>query len=792
MRDGRRLDPRWLALFTFWLFGIQCPLVHAQAPATDGRPALSGGSQWIGIDGRYRPGRWTAIHVDEALGDQALGDQTFQATPTQNSTSSDRPVQNQRVILQTIDGDGNSVDYVQSSRLTTLGSDQPSCAYVVPGSEAAPLSIRRGGATLLRTRFPEFGPPAEDAAAIPEGMPWILVFGRPSGVETIGANELLDRDASLAVTTIDRAALVPDRSIGLAGVDQLMITPSGREVLQRLNARQTQALTDWVLAGGKVFLSLGPDAPEMLSELSWLADWLPEEVAKAGTVRLDPAGLENFTSSQTRLSAMESIQLPRIGRAGTSGQALITGRTTRRVMAVLAARYPIGLGHVTVLAANLETEEFKRWPERLDLIRRIGGEHFSGERPEVGSKIRISGYSDLAGQTRRMLDQFEVKRSFSFAFIAILIIGWIAIVAPLDYLFVRHVAGRPLLGWLTFPVIAVVMSVIFVTAASPRPAESTGQVAASGEENADGLLRSNGIEFLDLDLTRGFGRLFRWDYLYSHPAASIDVAVSSSPQLQSVTSRVDHQLVYPFGYPGQAMGGIQMDSIGAPYRVLLSSQEAAAVTNPLLSRVGSLSLSPRSSKSLSVTMQFRTDLKTQAIGQRKGSELLQGSLTNPLDTDLLDSMLIYRNWVYLLPTRFPAGATIAELDTLRQKNFRWQLSRQRALESASEAESWDVTSTDRPERIAEMMMFHEAVGGANYTSLRHEWLGDLDLSDVLGAERCILVGRTDQPWTRMQVRTSGRPAGRGSTAPSDTVPAIPGWQGSWVRVVLPVATSERY
>ena len=786
----------WLAVFTSVIV-FRCAAVPAETTA-DAAPSDMGLS-WIGIDGRYRPGHWTAIRPQPFT----ASDRVDVPSSSKEMSSSTEDGEQAPWLLQTTDGDGMPVVYRQPRRLADGEAEAGECGYVIPGSEGAPLFIRQGDRLLVRTRFPEFGPPADGPAAVPEGMSWILVFGRPLGVETIGANELLDRKASVAVTTVDAAVMLPDRSVGLTGVDQVMITPSGREVLRALTPLQQRALTDWVFSGGQVLLSLGPDAASMLEELDWLADWLPEEVAGAGTVRLDPAGLETFTSSQTRLDAFESIQLPLTGRAGSTGRALIAGRTTRRVQAVLAARYPVGLGNVTVVAADLEADQFEQWPERLDLIRRIGGKHFRGERTEIGNKVRISGYSDLAGQTRRMLDQFDVKRTFSFAFIAVVIVGWIGLVAPLDYLFVRHIVGRPLLGWLTFPVIAVVISVVFVAAASPRPTEPSIAAEAASKGPDDSLLRTNSIEFLDLDLTRGFGRLFRWNYLYSHPATAVDVTLSTSPELQAISSQWDHQLVYPFGYPGQSMGGIQMDSMGDRYGVRLSTGEPSAATAPLVSQIASLDLLPRSSKSLGVSMQFQTELPVQSIEQRKGAELLQGRLTNPLEVDLLDGMLIYRNWVYLLPTRFPAGASVAELDSLRQKNFRWQLSRQRALESASEAESWDVTRTDRPERIAEMLMFHEAVGGANYTSLRHEWLGDLDLSDVLGAERCILVGRTDRPWTELEVQNQvGLDFGdmsAGGRSDADAGPddagesaATPGWQHAWVRVIMPVSTSQRY
>jgi hypothetical protein len=151
-------------------------------------------------------------------------------------------------------------------------------------------------------------------------------------------------------------------------------------------------------------------------------------------------------------------------------------------------------------------------------------------------------------------------------------------------------------------------------------------------------------------------------------------------------------------------------------------------------------------------------------------------------------MLIYQNWAYFLPTRFPAGATVKEVDRLRQKNFRWQLSRQRALESSSQTEAWDVTQANQPERLAEMLMFHGVVGGVRYTGLQNQILGHLDMTDLLTADRCILVGRCRDPWMPLEV-TTGVQAGGPSAETATSIP--PGDTHSWVRIVLPVQEVRR-
>lgn len=780
------------------------------AGADDSAP---GPSPAIGLNGLYRAGQWTTVRVDDwlvaatdAAGPSATGPSaTGPNAAGPNATGPNTGVWNpaEPFDLQTVDGDGGRVTYRQPAGGV---SGDGIVGLVVPGSEAAPLTLRQNGQTILRGRFPTAGVPEKEPSMIPEGMPWVMVFGDPLGVQAIGANDLLKRDASIAVTVVDQPAIVPDVSLALRGVDLVLITPSGQSVLRDLSASQNKAMSDWLLGGGRVIVCAGRDAG-LLGAADWLAASLPESVVSSKVTQLDPAGLETFTSSRTRLPTLNSLALPKTdGRSGL-GESLIDGRTTRRVSAPLAVRYTTGLGHVIVLAADLESPELADWPERLTLVRRLGGDILDGERDEIGGSVRLSGYSDLAGQTRRMLDQFTLKRSFAFSVVAVIIVALIVLVAPLDYLVIQRWLGRPLLGWVTFPLVAIVLSGLLVVAAQPRvdgPRIDGDASADAGGASADSLLRLNSLEFVDIDVASRWGRLFRWNYLYSHPSQVVDVDCTPSPRLASMIDSLDQQLVYPFGYPGQAMGGIQIESdLGGGMielkRTPSTPDQPGGEIDGVLS---SLPLLPRSSQSLAVSMRFRVPAWDTSLQMRPGSELLRGRLTNPLDVDLLDAMLIYRNWVYLLPTRFPAGEVIDDIDLLRQKNFRWQLSRQRALESSSESEAWDVTRRDQPRRMAEMLMFHDAAGGSRYTSLRHEVLGSLDLSDVLVKDRCVLVGRVAESLTRLTVRPSmtgsAVKVGEQNVAPeiadseiagpemTDSDAPPPGQRLSMIRVILPV------
>ncbi|MEO1525406.1 MAG: hypothetical protein AAFX06_08215 [Planctomycetota bacterium] len=693
----------------------------------------------VGIRGHYRVGRTTAIRF--------LGDA---------SNDSDA------ITLETLDGDGVRVN-IDGFRPRPNGE----VGYVVPGSEAAPLALTVDG-NRYETRFPIVGVPSRGASMIPSGMPWVVAIGDPLGVDRIGASDLLDRESRIGVTRVESADSLPSRVWGYDGVDLVLINGSGADVLESMTAAQQEALLQWNRQGGRSLLCLGESSERLAQVAPWLTELLPLDEVE--TVRIDPAALETFTTSQTPLDDFTGIKLPR-----QAGKILINGRTKRRISTVLAAQYPLGFGRVTVMAADLDSEAFANWPERSDLVSRLTGDVLVELDADQLSRDRTTSFNDLAGQMRATLDQFSIKSHFSFSLISLIVMLLVAAIGPLDYLLVNRVLGRPLLGWLSFPLMAIGLSVFLVSQSRPVLTSTAEQ----GDEASDGLLRSNQIQVVDLDHVDGVGRGFAWSYTYSHDPIDIDLAMPRSERLRSMGAEEMQSMLFPMGYPGRTFGGIQLageNTLLPSYRILREDSQ-----NPI---VENLAIASRSSKSIAARLQFVPRLEESVeMMRRPGSEQLRGELLNPLPIDLLDGMLVYRNWVYLLPTRFQAGGRIAAVQDLRQKNFRWLLTKQQAMEkNATETTPWVVGDFSNAQRVAEMLLFHRAAGGTLYTGLKDEPLSRLDLSHVLVDDRCILVGRTEQPLVDFGVKKHD----------SDDASFVPpqGTSLSMIRVVLPVRSTR--
>ena len=284
--------------------------IFAQQPNESPADTTSSERLIVGIEGFYKVGHWTGV----------------------------RHTQHQHVkSITTRDGDGVEVRYTQPKT-----NQRTQWAYVIPGSEAAPLIAELESGDLIASRFPSRASPSRGSSMIPLSMPWIVTIGDPLGIDELGANKLLDRGASVAVSQPQTGAALPDSTLGYSGVDLIMINASGGDLLRQLNPNQQEAIVRWVESGGRLLLTLGTSAPTLLKESSWLQDLLP--ITEIKIAELDPSAFETYTSSQTPLSPFDGLLLP-----NSSGTKLLLGRTTRRQNAPIASQYNLGLGSVIAI-----------------------------------------------------------------------------------------------------------------------------------------------------------------------------------------------------------------------------------------------------------------------------------------------------------------------------------------------------------------------------------------------------------------------------------------------------------
>jgi hypothetical protein len=81
-------------------------------------------------------------------------------------------------------------------------------------------------------------------------------------------------------------------------------------------------------------------------------------------------------------------------------------------------------------------------------------------------------------------------------------------------------------------------------------------------------------------------------------------------------------------------------------------------------------------------------------------------------------------------------------------------------------------------RIAQMLMFHQAAGGRRYTGLSHRYQASLDLSESLKLGRAVLAGKVAEP--AAELVAGDQPLAQAENQTSS----------AWCRIVFPVEAYE--
>ena len=151
-----------------------------------------------------------------------------------------------------------------------------------------------------------------------------------------------------------------------------------------------------------------------------------------------------------------------------------------------------------------------------------------------------------------------------------------------------------------------------------------------------------------------------------------------------------------------------------------------------------------------------------------------------MEIDLLDSLLIYRGRAYANPTRFKSGDTINISSSSTPKDVVRRLQRRQNVGGEERSSPWNPGSNDNLERLMEMITFHQAAGGSNYTGLYNRYLANLDASDVIRYDRAVLLAEVEQDALVWTIHRDAVP-----------VQSAEGNRKTFVRLIIPVVRSTK-
>jgi hypothetical protein len=658
-----------------------------------------------------------------------------------------------RIELESVDADGVGVIY--QADLPSEPSQTLAIAMTTQhGRAARDMQVR-----LLDSQGQRIAERSvhdhERGTVLPVEQPWIVGIGSDMALEQAAMRSAKEGALpSYSSCEVSDTSKLPRTSRAYEGVDLLVISTRDWKNLENLSLEQQQAIIDWVQGGGHALIWLGANA-DRVREQSWLAKLIRAEVQ--GTVkRVDPVLLESYLSSQKRLDPLTCSRL-------VPDQSIIdlSLNTQDRQKIPLIYRSAYGLGQVHVFAADLDASPLRDWPERKLLLERLYREHLNIHRESAaksGDQTHYLGYSDLSGQVHAALDFFASVRIGSLSLMAMILFGVAAFLGPFDYFVISKFWRRPAWTWISL--VLWCLSTLIGVALLARLWKPAG-------------LAVNSMELIDVDYStsRLSGRSFA--HCYSGHAGRFSFSAQARSILpQTMKDASTHAALSWCGQPGFGLGGFDSDvrtDIGfPPYRV-----EGEELIDVGINFAGTKSVRADWTGPIENAM---TGSQFTVAGS---SEFLQGKWTNPMDQDLLDGWLLYRGWLYPMPSRIrPQGFHQISASDI-PKDLGRRLQRRQSLQDRDTSLPWDPTDRSDMARLVEMLTLYQAGGGVGYTGLTHQFWSDLDLSEHLKLNRVIVFGRLAQPMVDWSAQTE-----------SKSIDIRDGNRSAYVRFVIPVTVAN--
>lgn len=635
------------------------------------------------------------------------------------------------------------------------------------------VTCRPAGAGRAATSVADTGAVA-DSAGLPSELilhrhraQTLLTVGSPAGIE-----ELMEKLAASPATRdeltwlrVSSAADLPRQRRGLDAIDQLFLVTDFAA-----DERQTRAIHEWVLTGGHLQVSCGRRLPELMSTPigSWIQ--LHFGLTTELTESQDLTALQNFVPGASQLQTnRENVAILQV----VSPQARVI---VDSINGPLISRVSGGAGLTTLISVDLNARPIDRWrslPMLYEILMFDRLLDSSVEQSSRRGRISSSGVSDLSTQLASVADAVPSSDRWSSWQVMLLILVYLAVIGPLDYLLVVRLLKRPRMTWVTFPALVLLTCGMTYLWADSRTAAAT--------------VRS--IHLLDIaeSDSRQILRARTWCSLSTHDSRY--GSVRSSPVIPEFLSRaetVEHHLTW-HGRAEDNFGGFYRLSgagVGQQTSRRRDSDGEGFDVVPLLPG-GSQAFLAETFAIMPDDAVFQSDLEMPPSG------LLEGSFVHHLPGPVRDWAVVFRNRVYSASPKaspefreiLPGSKWVRETGNVRVSEIRDFLrgvrivSREtgkadRNSSTTTQIQSvYDIQGTNALD-ILTMISLYNTAGGEAYTRLQNNYLRRDEVSDAIQYNVAMLIGTVDLPVQQLTL---------------DTDTLTPGHQQTIVRAFLPVS-----
>ena len=720
--------------------GLFLTLLSAQSTPSRGQ---SGGSATIeglrvgfaeGGSGRYKLGTWTPVRASLATSSPPFRGFLELVAPDDDGV----PTAIRTPVELTESGP------VEVTALVRIGAAGAEVRARLLDGEGRPLPGRSASATAS----PE---------SLDLGVTLVLRDGDPSGLDELAELPRFRVPGGGRSLVVGPLGQLPDVPFGLDAIEAVVLETSDQNIRTSLARGDADRLRDWVARGGHLVVAIGEGWRETAEALGDLMPARPIEATGRAGLLEDLGALESFADKPFRVSGGRRLKVvPVEGWADRGGVPIASTAATP-----LVVRAAYGLGRVTLVGLDVAHPPFRDWPDRryfwdkvLDL-RRSGSEDLGGSYGSTGGGAIIqSAAPELGARLHRALEVFPGVKIVPFGWVAGFVLGYIVLIGPLEYLFLRKVAKRMELTWLTFPVIvAATCGLAFA-----------GAYAIKGDE-----LRVNKLDLVDYDQDGGTYRGRSWLTLYSPENHDYRLALEpAGPDFKPVPEAVEQSLSW-YGSPdpvSRNMGRIALGQAAYRYEPAGEPRQLAGVRVAIWSTKAFVGRWSGTSKAVLLDSDLRP-----TSGDR-----LSGSVRNRLGKPMVRARLFYGRNVYDLG-RIAPGAVVLVDPSKSEATTRYLFRRLADLdESAERRKGAEITPEQASLARADLLriaMFHDALGN-RASEAPSLGLRDLDLSAIAAdLRRPMLVAEVEAPAATLQL------------ADPPTVPIVA--QTTLVRILLPLA-----
>ncbi len=725
-----------LHTFCFRIFVGLILVLHAVCPlrsqdAASIPPSVKIENISVGFDGYYKVGRWSPLTV---------------------TVRSAAPVTAQ-FVTEVLDSDGSATS--NPSELIELAADVSQTVELLFKSGRLDSEIRltildESGSRLADRRISPNGlSPNQSAHAVrlSERLR-ILVGGPANGSPSQSTDE--ERNSNFGnrqtengyVLNFDSWSQLPRQQLAYDGVDAVIVAGD-----YDIDEGRNQSLQEWVQLGGVVHVSVGSDLPAFRE--SQMAGWLPIKIVGSANVT-ELSGIENFARHSEKIRIrFGNITAARV--EAEEGRVLISG--VRRGDGPLLVRAPYGFGHVHLLAVDLHNPPLADWPGFDTFLERTLEDESSRSNSDIQqrkeTRLSRSGVTELATQLRSIQDDFSQIRRLSIWSVLGLILLYLVIVGPLDYLLVHRVLQRPHLTWITFPSLVCVATMLSIWSASSL--------------NGSKLLL-NQLDVIDIDVGTGDVRTSSFLTIYSPETRSYEVDVE--PRMEQLAEELEQEPAKPNASKRATVSwnGVPEEGVGGLYR-----RSGIELGNPgyrfadHASRIENLPISIWSTRQLTTSWNANVGPLIESSLTSPGAGQLNGTIRSHLPVPIEDWLLAYENRVFSpraregdteTPAILPNQVWDPNSPAVYQRELQGFLTRMTAKKADADptrpfaedilvqTEPYDAMNLD-PTYFMRMLTFHEAAGGTSYTGLQNSDLEKFDLSNMLNMHRAVLFGRVN-------------------------------------------------